>query len=129
MTGSTSMVSDIVNREAPDEALSAAQSWLKLTDGNDTMQSWMEASSLFKNAVPQSQWEAGFSGRRVPLGNVVSRKIISTSLEKTQPGAPDGHYLSIKYHTEFTNKKETEESLVLMLDNDGSWRVCGYFFK
>lgn len=129
MPGIGELIANFFCAKAPDGALNSAQSWLKMTDGNDVSQSWLEASSFFKSVVPQQQWEAGFVSRRAPLGSVVSRKIISTSLKKAKSGMPDGQYVTIKYHTEFSNKKKAEEFLELMLDDDGLWRVCGYFFK
>ena len=129
MDGISSLFSNLFSDKAPDEALSAAQAWLKLTDANDAAQSWATASSLFTGAVLQSQWETILPGRRGPLGGVVSRKIASTNLAKSRQGAPDGQYAHIGYKTEFANKKKTEESVELQLDHDGVWRVCGYFFK
>lgn len=113
----------------PDEASHAAQSWLKLIDDNDAVQSWVEASSLFKGAVTQNQWESVLPGRRGPLGQVVLREVASTKLAKSRLGAPDGQYVRIRYETEFGHKKKAVEFLELQLDHDKKWRVCGYFFK
>ena len=129
MNNILALFSNLFSDTAPNEALHAAQSWLKLIDDNDAAQSWTEASSLFKGAITQSQWETVLPGRRGPLGSMVSRKIVSTRLATSRPGAPDGQYVRIRYKAEFTNKKKTMESIELQLDHDGMWRVCGYFFK
>jgi hypothetical protein len=84
---------------------------------------------IFKSAVTQDQWKITVPGRRGPLGSMLSRKIASIKLAKSQYGAPDGQYVRVRYKTEFANKKKTIEIIVLQLDHDGMWRVCGYFFK
>ncbi len=45
------------------------------------------------------------------------------------PGAPDGEYVVIQYNTEFENKKVAIETITPMLDDDGKWRVSGYYIK
>jgi hypothetical protein len=47
----------------------------------------------------------------------------------TLPGAPDGEYVVIQYETSFENKKSAIETITPMLDEDGRWRVSGYYIK
>jgi hypothetical protein len=35
----------------------------------------------------------------------------------------------MEYDTSFANKKSATETVTPMLDNDGQWRVSGYFIK
>ena len=48
---------------------------------------------------------------------------------RTLPGAPDGEYVIQQYASAFENKKEAMESVVLMKEKDGTWKVVGYFIK
>ena len=45
------------------------------------------------------------------------------------PGAPDGHYVVLHYETSFENKKTAIETVTPMLDQDGDWRVSGYYIR
>lgn len=66
---------------------------------------------------------------RVPLGKVQSRKLKSATYTKTLPGAPDGQYVVLQYESSFEHKQSAVETVTPMLDNDGKWRVSGYFIK
>ncbi len=66
---------------------------------------------------------------RSPLGRVVSRELISRTYTQSLPGAPDGEYVLIQFATSFENKKSAIETITPMLDDDGEWRVSGYFIK
>ena len=45
------------------------------------------------------------------------------------PGAPDGEYVVMEFTTAFTNKKSAIETITPMLDEDGQWRVAGYYIR
>jgi hypothetical protein len=110
-------------------AVEAAEKWLSLVDRGKYAQSWNEAAGFFKGAVKRDQWEQSLAAFRKPLGNVVSRKIISKTYTTTLPGAPDGEYVVIQFDTSFKNKSSAVETVTPMMDKDGQWRVSGYFIK
>jgi predicted SnoaL-like aldol condensation-catalyzing enzyme len=66
---------------------------------------------------------------RAPLGKVVSRKAYSKKYSESLPGAPDGKYVVIQYESSFEKKKAAVETVTAALDEDGRWRVSGYFMK
>jgi hypothetical protein len=112
-----------------DAAQKAVESWLKLVDASRYPESWDAASGLFRSAVTRDQWSQAVGGVRTPLGALVSRKLKSREFSKTLPGAPDGQYVTIQYDTVFEKKAAAVETVVGMLDADGSWRVAGYFIR
>ncbi|HLN93758.1 MAG TPA: DUF4019 domain-containing protein [Thermoanaerobaculia bacterium] len=116
-------------KEAIGKARGAAVAWLALTDSEKYGQSWDEAASLFKAAVPRADWERAVKGARAPLGAVRSRKIRSATFSRTLPGAPDGEYVVIQFDTQFEHKAAAVETVTPMREKDGSWRVSGYFIK
>jgi len=107
----------------------ASEAWLKFVDSGDYSQSWVEASSLFKAAVTEKEWEQKVAVARQPLGALLSRKLQSAEYKTSLPGAPDGEYVVIKYDSSFANKKSAVETVTPMLDKDGQWRVSGYFIR
>jgi len=110
-------------------AEAAAESWLKFVDSGDYSQSWIEASSMFKAAVTERDWEQKIKAARAPLGALFSRTLKSAQYKTELPGAPDGQYVVIQYDSRFANKKSAIETVTPMLDKDGQWRVSGYFIK
>ncbi len=110
-------------------ASAAAQSWLALVDQGQYAESWQEAAAYFKAAVTEAQWAQKAQAVRQPLGRVLSRKVQSAAYRTSLPGAPDGEYVVIQFKTSFEHKKAALETVTPMLDQDGKWRVSGYFIK
>ena len=110
-------------------AEAASEAWLKFVDSGDYSQSWQDASSLFKAAVSETDWEHKLKAARGPLGALFSRKLKSAEYKTQLPGAPDGQYVVIQYDSSFANKKSAVETVTPMLDKDGKWHVSGYFIR
>ncbi len=117
------------SQEKTKAAEQAAAHWLKLVDSGNYAQSWQQASSTFRAAVTQEDWEHKLQAVRVPLGAVASRQLKSAEYTTQLPGAPDGEYVVIRYNTSFEHKKTAIETVVSALDKDGQWRLSGYFIK
>jgi len=117
------------NGVAEKAALGVSSAWLSLVDEGNYTESWIQAAALFKTAVSKEQWHESLKAFRVPLGKAVARKLKSKRYTKTLPGAPDGEYVVIQYETIFEKKQSAIETTTPMLDNDGKWRVSGYYIK
>ena len=118
-----------VNLEAETKAIRAAETWLDLVDNGKYAESWEQSAQYFQSAIAKDEWEKTISVVRNPLGKVVSRELKNKSYKTTLPGAPDGEYVIIQYKTSFENKKFVVETVTPMLDNDGNWKVSGYYIK
>jgi hypothetical protein len=122
----------VVAADEPDleqEATDAAEAWLELIDAGEYDDSWEAAAAYFKRAVKQEKWREMAAAVRGPLGDVLSREVKATEYRTTLPGAPDGEYVVIQFATSFENKKSAVETVTPMRDNDGAWRVSGYFIR
>ena len=115
--------------EAEKAAVSAAQTWLALTDDGSYAGSWNEASGYFRGAVTEQSWEASMEGFRKPLGRLVMRRLIKTQSSTSLPGAPDGRYVVILFETSFEKKKFAIETVTCTWEKDGKWRAAGYFIR
>jgi len=110
------------------EAAAAATHWLALVDAGKYAQSWDEASALFKMRVSEAQWESASKSVRGSLGPMIARKAPTVKLRNTLPGAPDGQYAILRFHTKFAKKAKAIETVTMMRD-DGTWKASGYFIK
>lgn len=110
-------------------AEAAANSWLSLTDEGEYSKSWDQASSIFKAAVSDVEWQKAIQATRTSLGRLKSRTLKSATLTHSLPGVPDGYYVVLSYESHFEYKNQAIETVTPMLEKDGKWKVTGYFVK
>ncbi len=116
-------------QESKAAAQAAAESWLGLVDSQQYANSWQTAAAFFKNAVTEQKWEDAAQTARNPLGSLKSRTVKSTTSTKTLPGAPDGDYVVLQFNTTFERKAAALETVTMVRESDGNWRVVGYFVR
>jgi Protein of unknown function (DUF4019) len=109
-------------------ATDAARAWLTIVDGGRYGESWQAAAEVFRNGVPQAQWETMVASVRGKVGNLMLRKPLSVKYARDLPNAPHGEYVVIQYTTRFENGLFTE-TVTPMKQTDGSWKVSGYYIK
>lgn len=110
-------------------AAQAAVQWLVLLDKADYPGSWAQTGAAFRNAVTAEEWTAAAMGTRGRLGVLRERKNKSVQLSNSLPGVPDGEYAVVQFDSVFEQKEKTQESLTLVREPDGAWRVVGYFIR
>ncbi|HNR93541.1 MAG TPA: DUF4019 domain-containing protein [Kiritimatiellia bacterium] len=115
----------------PEEAAAmyAAQAWLQEVDSGAYAASWSNAAAYFQGAVAESDWAGMMTSGRAPLGEIISRDFKSARHFTSLPGVPDGDYIVIQFKTSFARKKNAVETVTPMKEDDGEWRVSGYFVK
>ncbi len=111
------------------DAIWAAQAWLALVDKGEYGESWKQAATLLRGAVPENDWARSMEIFRQPLGGLVSRKLKTSQRAAALPGAPDGSYVIMQFDASFTGKKTAVETVTFALEKDGQWRVAGYFIE
>jgi hypothetical protein len=115
--------------QSTDAAVDSAHQWLAQVDAEKYAASWDSAARFFKKSVSKEQWTKMLQASRAPLGQLVSRRLISATYTTTLPRAPDGQYVVIQFSSSFDQKNSAVETVTPMLDQDGQWRVSGYFIK
>jgi hypothetical protein len=126
----TCVASIAASDEHPEAAAtSAALAWLALVDAGNYADSWNASATRFRNAVAQEQWQLRAARARGPLGALQSRQLVSATFKHNLPGAPEGEYVVILFSASFANKAAAIETVTPMKDNDGTWRVAGYYVK
>lgn len=125
----TSPLSFAQQPDAAGDAVNAATHWLTLADANDGASTWDRAAPSFQAAISKTNWSDALRQARQPFGAVKSRKLASSEVKHSLPGAPDGEYVVIQYDTQFERKAHAVETVVPMRDRDGTWKVSGYFVK
>ena len=116
-------------KNAEKAAISAAEEWLALVDGENYGESWDEAAGIFKAAITRDRWIQVIQSSRKPMGKVLERELKSSTYYTSLPGAPDGEYVVIQFSTSFENNTSATETITPALDKDGQWRTSGYYIK
>ncbi len=107
----------------------AARSWLSLVDRGRYGESWDSAASFFRQALTRSAWEAAVRKARGPFEPFGTRKLLGASFQTNLPGAPPGEYVVLQYQAKVGGGKTVIETVTPMKDQDGSWRVSGYYIR
>ena len=107
-------------------AVNVAQQWIALVDQGQYAESWSASGKLFQANMQQQQWVQTLTGARTPLGTVVSREVAGSEIRESLPGAPAGRYALVSFATNFQNKPDIIETVTMILEEDGQFRVVGY---
>ena len=118
-----------INAEREEVATKVASQWLPLVDEGKVAESWNAAGPYLQRAVSKEAWEAQLGVMRKPLGAMVSRHPRGATFKKREGMVPDGDYVTVTFETSFTNKDKAVETVNVVLQPDGSWKVSGYHIQ
>ena len=110
-------------------AVKAAEGWLALIDKAEYDKSWDEAAPAFRQKVPRSKWVQQVRSVRGPLGALKSRSLLGAKYTTEIPNAAKGEYVIMQFRTAFVSKENAVETVTPMLDDEGVWRVSGYYIR
>ncbi len=103
--------------------------WLEKLDKGWYNQCYDESSSYLKTQITIDNWMNNMNSFRKPLGPASKRKELNMFFETELPNSPQGEYVIIQYGTVILEKQAIIETLALMKEADGSWKISGYFIK
>ncbi|MEM1113049.1 MAG: DUF4019 domain-containing protein [Pseudomonadota bacterium] len=113
---------------AQGDGKSVALAWLQLVDAGSYAASWDQAAPFFQQQVSKSQWESAVGSVRAPLGELISREVVSATAYTSLPGAPDGEYIVLSINASYEGQESAIETVTMSIV-DGVWRVVGYFIR
>ena len=123
---------------AQQEGINAAEEWLALVDAGDFEESWEHTSSHFKSdifekdffrsGISKHQWQSSLRTIQDSLGKAVARRLKSMRYTEVLPWEPDAEYVVLEYETTFKGQMNRTESVTMVRECDGEWRVSGYRF-
>ena len=119
------------DQQVLDASNAAANAFLRLIDSGKYQESWQSCSPYLQTKVPLTKWLDELGAVRDTAGKLLERRQVdhTYSKEAHKKGIPAGDYMVYTYSTTFVNKKDAQETVTLMLGQDGIWRVAGYFIK
>jgi len=90
--------------------------------------SYAYTGMLIRAQLDRDAYAAQIEKIRAGAGALQGRDPIDASYATTVPGAPEGQYVVLHYHSNFANRGEAVETLTLAFAK-GYWRVSGYYIK
>ena len=111
------------------DATAAALQWLALVDAGKHAASWDSAATAFKQAVTASTWESSVKQARQAFEPFGERTLSSSQYTTSIPNAPAGEYVILRFRTAVAGDTHVTETVVPMREEDGSWKVSGYFVQ
>ncbi len=106
-----------------------AVQWLAFGDEGNWDATWDNASAVFKKAIEKEPWTKKAMAVRDPLGKLMDRKLLLVKFETSLPGVPDGEYVIAQFTTRWEHKAQSVETVSVVKEADGMWRVTGYFIN
>lgn len=110
-----------------DEAAVAMQvkDILRLLDSNETGAVWDGASTSLKQSTPRPAFIDGIKSLRDSVGELQSRTLKGVGFATDIPDSAPGRYAAAFFESRFA--QATVEEKVVLVMQDGQWRVTGYF--
>lgn len=112
-----------------ERARPAIESWLAVADTRDGGATWDAAGGFFQNAMTREQWRMALDSVRAPLGSLKTRTLRRVVTSKAPPNAPEGAYVIAEFDSTFENRDIVFEAVTAFREEDGVWRVVGYFIR
>ena len=106
-----------------------AADWLRLVDALDARASWDAAGASFREAVSPEDWAEQLVAARKPLGPLTTRALAVEQSMNDLPGELPGEYVVQQYHAVYDGRQAVTETLTLLREANGDWRVVGYFIR
>jgi len=111
------------------KAQAGARAWLAVVDAGKYGESWDAAAAMFRTSIGREEWAKALGGVRAQLGGVKTRALATAKSATSLPGAPDGEYVVIQFDAAFEHKASAIETVTVVREGDGAWRVAGYFIR
>lgn len=103
-------------------AVETAQRFVRLIDQGRWADSYRLTTSSFRKLNTEQVWAATSQKVRTPLGEMVSRSLLSLD----DVPAPPAGYRMVRFNTRFGTSADTVETVTLEREN-GQWRVAGIY--
>lgn len=111
---------------APDEKAEAVKVWLGLIDAGNYHEAWAESAALAHSLQAEGTWITMMKSVREPLGDAGERKLSQRKSTVNLDGFPKGSYLVYIFDSNFASGESVKETVSLILEKNGDWRVMGY---
>jgi len=123
----------LINQRPPKEKATAATAaailFLQQVDADLFVESWQLTAPAMQAKIPQQEWVDQLAKLRGLTGPLVQRTEKKVVLSTPAEYSPEGEYIVITFDSTYRRKADASEIVTVMQENDGDWRVAGYYIK
>lgn len=123
------MISEKPDPEKAEGATAAAMQFLTLVDADKFEQSWEDTADLLKKKISRKDWNENLAKARGALGPVIERAQEGIKYSSEAKDSPEGDYIVLIFESRFQAADDITETVTVMLEEDGVWRVAGYYVQ
>ena len=109
--------------------LEDAENFLTQLDQKAFSSAWQQTSPLFRMLNDEAGWKHTQQVLRQAYGPLKSRRFLRLSYRATYAHSPDGSYVIIQYQSQFENKVEATETVVLSCQTDSGCDIREYVLR
>lgn len=108
------------------DARAAGERWMKQMDNEEYAAAWNNSSEGLRKEMSKFTWSMVGSATHLALGELKSRTFKAAS---SKP-APAGKQVSVlfAYVSNYSKSPKVDETITVIHEPDGVWRVTGYTF-
>ena len=107
----------------------AANNWLDRFDAGDAGTCWDMSSAAFRKAVTRDKWISDLQTVRETVGSIQQRDRKEARFTRSLPGAPEAPYVLMQNSVRYEKRGSGIETITMVRENDGAWRMAGYFIR
>jgi hypothetical protein len=109
------------------EAINAAEEWLRIIDSGDYELGWREVSAFVRDQSTVDRWTAQLAEMLTSSGARETRIFLSAKRPSVvSSGLPAGEYVMVNYQSAYANVSPAAEVLVVHDEGERRWRVISY---
>jgi Protein of unknown function (DUF4019) len=117
-------------QDTPEQAAQQAlESWLPLWDAGQCAESYTRLAEQIRKDISQTRWCEYWSAVRKPLGALKTRRLREARYLPALKDVPDRDGAMLQYDSTFENRAAAVETIGMVHERDGSWRVANYLVQ
>jgi hypothetical protein len=105
---------------------SAATAWLAVLAAQGYVASWEMASPPFQKRIRREDWSVYADRFREQFLRAGLRRLVESYYRLAEPPQEPGEYVTLRYLTDVTPERQVSETLLLIRDPEGIFRVADY---
>lgn len=110
-----------------DGAVTAAKQWAAMSDNGASDKMWSASSDIMKKRVDKQGWSDYLGQLRTEVGRHSGREWLQVVRVTDPVDLPQGKYVNVIFHTQFSNMPATET--VSMVAGKNRWVPMGYVVR
>jgi hypothetical protein len=105
---------------------SAARAWFAVLAAQGYVASWEMASPPFQKRIRREDWSVNADRFREQFARAGLRRLVESYYRLAEPPQDPGEYVTLRYLTTVTPERQVSETLLLIRDPEGVFRVADY---